>query len=231
MKKCILLAIIIFLSFASGAWAKESKLILTTQEWLPYQATDGHSLDGISVKVVECVLGKMEQPYEIKVYPWNRSQLMVKQGKAHGFFAASQNTKRDQYATISSVIAEQKWNWYLPQHSLLDPGHPFFKQGALVSAGVGSNMLNWLKEKGYQVIIESYNTEKLAELLAMGRLDAVLANEQVMIHILNQKKLPRDSFKVFVNRNKPLGVYFSKAFLEEESQFLTRFNALVSECR
>lgn len=212
------------------AGSSPKKLLLATQQWPPYQTYNNNTLDGIAVRVVKCVLEKMNQPYEIKVYPWKRAQVMVERGKYHGFFAASKNEARDQYAVQSGVIAEQKWNWYVLNDSLLDPGDTSFKKKASVSARAGSNMRKWLEKNGYNIITEPKDTQSLFKILKVKRVDAVLGSELVAKDVIAKFNLS-DKIKIVLNRNKPLGVYFSKKFLSENPKFLEQFNRLIKECR
>ena len=67
-------------------------------------------------------------------------------------------------------------------------------------------------------------------MLLRKRFDAILANDQVMDGLVGSQKQSERVRKVLL-RNKPLGVYFSKAFLESEPDFLEKFDAEVPKCR
>ncbi len=232
MKKIICLTIAFFsLTLNTYAASSANKIILTTQNWPPYQTKENDIVDGFAVQVVRCVLKKMGQPYEIKVVSWKRAQRMVKKGKAHGFFSASHNEIRDQYATISETIAAQKWNWYLLKENPMAPSDWSFKSKARVTAMFGSNMLTWLNKNGYNVFGHTQNTEVLIKLLIGKRIDAILANELVAKAVMEKTKTPPEIFKVYLNKDKPLGVYWSKKFLSENPGFLERFNRLIIGCR
>ncbi len=229
----ITFVIVICLSFTikcPEAFSTE-KILLTTQVWPPYQTYENNVLDGFAVRVVTCVLEKMGRPYQIDVYPWKRAQKIVASGKAHGFFSASRNQMRDSYATISESIAEQKWNWYVLKGSSLTPVHDSFKKEAQVAAMLGSNMLTWLYENGYNVSGTPKDTEGLIKALLKKRYDAMLANDLVVEEVLQKMKLSPSQFLVFSNKDKPLGVYWSKKFLSENPEFLERFNAHIRVCR
>lgn len=222
---CLLLSVNYSVAFSTN------KILLTTQNWSPYQTYENNVLDGFAVNVVRCVLEKMEQPYEIKVVPWKRAQHLVETNMAHGFFSASKNKTRDQYATISEIIAEQKWNWYLLKESSLNPTNDSFRKEASVGGMLGSNMLTWLNTNRYKIKAQPNDTETLVKMLIFKRMDAILANELVMKNVLEKMKLSPEKFHIYLNRNKPLGVYWSKKFLLENPNFLKRFNRLIKECR
>lgn len=232
MRKVLIPAICVLALFVNPTIVYSAeKIVLTTQVWAPYQTYENKLLGGFAVHVVQCVLEKMNQPYEIKVYPWKRAQKMVENGEAQGFFSASQNHVRDEYATISETIAAQKWNWYLLKESSFTPSDISFKKEAKVSAMLGSNMLTWLTKNEYRVMCKPVDTEKLLETLLMKRHDAVLANELVAEKTLAKMNLSSDRFKIYLNKDKPLGVYWSKKFLSTNPGFLEQFNKYTRTCR
>lgn len=233
----LFLAIIALLIVFSGLPSNKSsasdlhKIILTTHNLPPYGSyQDDGSFRGVAVDVVECALHKIQQPFEILVVPWKRAQVMVQKHVAHGFFAGSQNKKRDSYAVMSAIIADQKWVWYLPKDSSLDPFSEDFRKNARVASFVGANMLKWLIDNKYNVAAKPSNSKALIEMLSRGRLDAVLINNYVGAEIINKLEL-HDQFRIVVNKNKPLGVYFDKDFIHKSPGFLDKFNEAVPACR
>ncbi|WNJ97696.1 transporter substrate-binding domain-containing protein [Vibrio ruber] len=205
------------------------KILLTTQIWPPYQVYHDHLLEGTAVTVVKNILEKMDVPYEIKVYPWERAQVMVQAGAAQGFFLASKNSKRDAYATFSEAIFPQKWNWYLLRNNPLNPNDESFKENACILVRFGSNMQHWLHANHYKAVGSFKNTDALLKALLAKRCDAMLANELAINNYLQKESLPPEIFKIYPNLNKPLGVYWSNKYLAENPEFLERFNRFVKQ--
>jgi ABC-type amino acid transport substrate-binding protein len=209
----------------------EAQLRLGTQELPPYSFTNEQGeADGLAVNVVRCALDAAQVPYEIGVWPWARVQLMVQHNDLDGFFAASFAKEREIYAVLSEIIAPQQWRWYLLKDSTLDPASPEFKAQARVSAYIGTNMLNWMLEQGYNVQTAPARQEQLLEMLKRDRIDAVLANNLVMDKILRESG-QQDAVRSVLQQDKPLGVYFSKVYLKDHPDLLERFNAQVPACR
>lgn len=215
-------------SMATG----DEPVILTTHDLYPYgYRTEAEGFIGSAVDVVRCVFEKIERPYKIDIVPWKRAQIMVKDGHAAGFFAGSHNLERDKYAQMSTPIADQNWMWYALKNSSINPDSDKFKTQASVSSFLGANMHKWLTANGYNISnTPPHNTESLLEMLLAKRLDAILANDQVMAALLS-KSGETNNVSAFLNKNKPLGVYFSKTFLNENPDFLNTFNKYVPECR
>lgn len=212
------------------AW-KPDTVKLSTHNLCPYgcYAKDG-SFNGNAVRVVRYALRQMGVRLDLVVVPWERAQFMASIGEVDGFFAASKSEKRDAEGVMSAVIAEQKWNWYLPINSLMDPENPDFKNRARVTSFIGANMLKWLRKNDYNVAPPPPTTEDLVNMLIFRRFDAALANNLVMDKILERRGLDA-TFKSYTLKNKPLGVYFTNAFVNTYPDFLEVFNKHVETYR
>ena len=187
------------------------------------------SFTDIAVDTVRCAMSQLAQPIKIHVVPWARAQNMAKNDKVAGFFAASQNSERDQYATFSHVIADQDWAWFYLSDATLKPSSKQFKEDAFVASFIGANMLNWLKSENFNVVLEAKDSETLFDALLEGRINAILANRLVGEAIMKKLALS-EQISVTVESKRPLGVYFTHHFLSQRPTFLEKFNAAVSRC-
>lgn len=210
----------------SGPAAAEETIKLTTQDWAPYQVIENGQLGGVAVKVVQCIMGKLNTKADIEVLPWTRAQKTVQDGAAQGFFTASKSEERDAYAEMSKPIVPQVWRWYLPSDSAKDVKAKDIKAGVLA----GSSMQKWLDDNGYTNVQKLNTTDALIKLLQSGRIDGILANEMVFKHALQEVKLPESTFKSELHSDRPLGIYFSKAYLTKNPGFLDKFNAQIPNC-
>lgn len=240
--KGCLLALLICSIFTGGVEVcfalSEEKVILSTHNLYPYgsyppgekeMVVADETFKGVAVDRVRCVFKKMDTPLEIQVVPWRRAQFLVESGNADGFFAASQNDSRDEFAVKTMIIADQKWNWYILKENPLSPRDQAFKEKASVGGFVGANMLKWMQEQNYNVTATPNDTEGLLKLLLARRVDAVMANNYVMNALL-QNYAVEDQVKIYLNLDKPLFVYFSKDFLKSRPMFIEQFNNLIPEC-
>lgn len=234
-----LLLVLLVVNFAVFPRAFDEPVRLATHNLAPYGSFQSNSqheylatdqFQGYAIDVVRCSFNRMNQNLEVYVMPWTRAQEAVKTDQMHGFFAASQQKERDQYAIMSDIIAEQKWVWYYLKSNSLSPSHPKFKQQAQVASFNGANMQTWLNANGFNVSANPNNTSRLHEMLVLGRLDAVLANNLVMADIIREKNTG-DKIASTVLRNKPLGIYFSKRFIKQTPDFLRVFNRAIKTCR
>lgn len=204
---------------------------LATHDLPPYSFTSETGVqDGVAVKRTRCAFERMRLPVAIEFLPWARAQLHAKEGLVDGFFAASQSAERDSWAVMSAVIAPQQWRWYLRKDSPLDPKSPSFRQQASVASFVGANMLYWLRDNGYKVEANPFTNRQLLDMLLSKRLDAILANHLVMEKLLAENQAGK-SIRSLLEQDKPLGIYFGKAFLAKaDPDFLPRLNRAIQDC-
>ncbi len=218
-------------SAASNAELKigPSRLLLTTQDWPPYQTYENAQMQGIALDKVKCALGKMGQPYQLTMTTWSDAQLRVHSGSQHGFFVATQTAERDEYATLSEPLAQQTLSWYF------GPGvepkiDELSKLNLNFSAKFGSNKWFWLKRNGFNVVKQPRDAKVLLKLLKQREIDIVLEDELVFKRELERASLPSDYFNSSVLDTKDMGVYFSNRFLKKYSGFLDNFNSAISKC-
>lgn len=219
------------LVLAMPAWSASPSVTLTTHDLPPYSFPVEQSVPGgIAVQTVQCAANALSIPINIEFFPWKRAQLMVQNNSADGFFAASQSDQRDAYAVLSATVAPQEWRWYLLKSSAMDPSSATFKQTARTSSFLGANMREWLVENGYKANESPPRNSNLLAMLLSNRVDAILANRLVMEQLLAQSgKL--DSVKSYLAMDKPLGIYFSKAFLATQPpDYLARWNLAINTC-
>ena len=233
MKKVVVfLTLLLTTSIAFAGTLSSEKIILTTQDWAPYQTYESYIIDGFAVATVSCVMEMMDKPFEVQVYPWKEAQQLVKDGKAHGFFSASKNSKRDAYATQSNPIADQQWNWYLLKETKLDPTSANFRKQAKVAGIAGSNMVTFLQDNGYQLANHEFiKMESLLKALMDKQVDAIFANNLAMRTVVKNTQQSMEQFQMYTTKDKPVGVYWSNTFLANSPGFLDKFNSLVGMCR
>ena len=95
----------------SSQSSQPSLITITTQEWPPYHSqhrdNDGKLItQGYGITALDCVMTKMNRPYKVIFLPWGRAQNSVKKQKYGGFFSASRNEWRDQFAVLSNTFIQ-----------------------------------------------------------------------------------------------------------------------------
>ncbi|CAH8225066.1 transporter substrate-binding domain-containing protein [Vibrio aestuarianus] len=218
------------LSQPALAYLRPERLLLATQEWFPYQYQENGEMKGPGIERVKCVMRVMDQPYQLTMTKWDRAQLMTEVGAQHGFFLASRNSKRDEYADYSVPLDQQNWSWFsLSDSTELD--NAMFKSQIEVAALFGSNKWFWLQKNGYRVSKKPRTPKALIELMLNGEVGAVLGNDAVIDETIKKMGISYRAISRTQVKSNPLWVYFSKAFTKKYPNFLNEFNEAVSQCR
>ena len=117
MKKAIMGVTIVIILLVCNLFALQVRadhaLDIAIVEYPPYEFTrddpqGGVQFDGISVKLVEEVFRRIEQPIAFKVLPWSRALKLLKEGKIDGLFEVLIRPERQVYADYSQEVLMQE---------------------------------------------------------------------------------------------------------------------------
>lgn len=211
---------------STGAQLPEPVRLDTSSEE-PYQLVVDGELDGLSVKVLKCIFAQMDQPHQIQLTSLQRARLNVSREIADGFFSSAPNPQVDGYAVLSAPLLIEKWYWYALDPSLLN--QPIWDKQLRIGSVLGSNSTIWLASRGIVVEQKVPRLEQLVEMLQRGRINMFLADANAMDSALALTPDKPALHQRFV-RYSPLGVYFSRPFLQEHPHFLEAFNRQVESC-
>lgn len=220
----------VFFIASQSIQALPNNVKLSTKIWPPYHYFDSQGeLTGISVKHLNCSFASMGINLTIEVVPWSRAQQHTQMGISDGFFSASWNASRDEYATRSVDIAPQNWVWYTLKDSGTDTSSDDFKKTAKVAGTRGSNIVHWLKKNNYNVSAETMALDNMVSMILTGRVDAFMENQFVAEDALKDSK-HFAKLEQTIARSMPVGVYFNHPFLTKYPTFLESFNQAVEQC-
>jgi polar amino acid transport system substrate-binding protein len=225
-----LLGLAITHSIAVFAYNKPERLLLATQEWFPYQYQDNGEMKGPGIEKIKCVMRVMKQPYQITMTSWDRAQLLTEVGAQHGFFLASHNNKRDEYAVSSEPVEQQNWSWFSLSDAT-DVEGSMFKSQVEVAALFGSNKWYWLQKNGYRVTMKPRSAKAMIELMLQGQIGAILGNDAVIEETIKKMGISYRAISKTRVKSQPLGVYFSKPFTKAYPQFIDEFNLANNKCK
>jgi len=203
-------------------------------EWAPYHIDTRHGSDGIAVRAVACIMSRINQPFMIHKRPWKRAQEETKVGKLDGFFSASKNEKRDEYATLSNVFLPQERIFYTLKETINLPLEEYtleyIHENVNVGARYGSNTLHSLQEGNYKIGATPQTQSQLLKMLELGRVGAVLENSLVFPDLVQKMGKSMLDFYQVTQQKKNMGIYFGHQFLENYPDFLEKFNQNVKAC-
>lgn len=174
---------------------------------------------------INCIMQQTQQPYKLLPMPWRRAKQEVKMGRIDGYFTAIPNDEMNDHAVLSAPLFLENWYWFWhPRHS--GPNSSKTRYGAIL----GSHQADWFNSQNYKLEVEVSDIAQLVQLLAIGRIDAVLADLEEFTHTASRLKMPADQFEQRFFRYVPLGVYFSQLRLQQKPGFMRHFNAAVHLC-
>ena len=221
------LGLLLVLASACAAAQPPLPVRLDTSFEEPYQVVVDGQLGGLSVTVLECIFNRMQQPYQIQLTSLQRARRNVSRQIADGFFSSAPNSLVDGYAVLSAPLLIEKWYWYALDPSLLNL--PIWDKQLRIGSVLGSNSMIWLESRGIEIEQKVPRLEQLVAMLRHGRINMLLADNNAMQSTLQQAQGEQKLHQRFV-RYSPLGVYFSKNFIDEHPDFLKAFNRQVESC-
>lgn len=193
----------------------------------PYQLLVNGKLSGQSIDVLQCVLGKMDYAYEISLLPWARANEELKSGASDGIFTAAPAASLDKFAEMSAPFALEKWHWYFRHH---DSAKIFSPQGKSIGVVRSGNPASWMKNYNLTTTIEVNTVQQLVRMLQSGRIDAFIEDELKVQDALKELRLEQNVFDSDFSHYMPLGIYFSREFLQKSPDFLEFFNGQLQYC-
>lgn len=201
--------------------------------WEPYHIDTGDGTDGIAVRALACIMARLNQPYVIYKLPWTRAQRMTQVGQLDGFFYASQNRDRDEYAILSDLFLPQTRTFYSLKSKVTIGHHAYnlaFVRDLPVGARLGANALVQAKRRGFNVTMTAHDSRQLFSQLEAERVEAIIENSVVFEAEIKLRQYKLNQFHRANMEVKNMGVYFGKKFLNSTPSFLEAFNRHVAPC-
>ncbi|MDD4733188.1 MAG: transporter substrate-binding domain-containing protein [Desulfovibrio sp.] len=190
-----LLLALLFASLSLPAAAQEACLRLGTDEWPPYEYTDGEAILGMSTDIVQRVLERSGVCVEsLEVYPWKRGLRLLQEGSLDLLFTADYRPSRLAWAHYpDESIVDSGWVVYVRRDrkdlaqakgledlqgqtlgTVIGFGYPtqlvLFLSGEVRNSPVSSDELNFRR-------------------LEAGRIDALVCDRYNGAHLARQLKL------------------------------------------
>lgn len=224
-KVLMLLAILISLTFTQ-ARANE-QLIVLVPNFPPYTFEKNNKISGVGIELADKVFKKAGIKVHYRILP-NYAKVLyeLKQGRGDAALLMSKNVERDAIAVFTKPLMINRWCWYLPNTSQLNPHDNSFRNTAMISSHFKTNTHKWLIANNYQVnpVME---LKTLPKMLMKSRVDAVFIAELVFEEAMKQDNIALNQFRKVVEIAKPFGIYISKKHLTTHPQTLQIINQAI----
>lgn len=175
---------------------------------------------------IQCIMQQKQQAYQLLSMPWRRAKQEVKMGRIDGYFTAMPTDDMQNYAQLSAPLFLENWYWFWHQRHAGPRSQTKIRYGAIL----GSHQADWFNAKNYKLELEVGDIAQLVQLLAIGRIDVILADLDDFNHTIQRLKLQPEHYHQAFLQYVPLGVYFSAARLQQQPDFMSQFNAGVHLC-
>lgn len=176
---------------------------------------------------LQCIFTGLGREFTVQVMPWRRAYQDVKSNRIDGFFTAIPMRQVDPYAVLSAPLVLENWYWFWRPDTIAPES---WREGYKLGSILGSQQETWLGEAGYTVDMSANNLPQLIKLLQGKRIDVILADREHFVRAARELNLDPDNFQSRFFRYVPLGVYFNEQFLNNNREFLSRFNASITQC-
>jgi hypothetical protein len=176
---------------------------------------------------LQCIFKQMKLDYSVQIMPWRRAYQDVKSNRIDGFFTAVPMRQVDPYAVLSSPLVLENWYWFWRMDTIAPES---WREGYRLGSILGSQQETWLGEAGYKVDMSANNLPQLIKLLQGKRIDVILADREHFVQATKELKMDSNNFQSRFFRYVPLGVYFNEQFLNQNPEFLARFNQQITGC-
>lgn len=176
---------------------------------------------------LQCIFKQIGRDFNVQVIPWRRAYQDVKSNRIDGFFTAIPMRQIDPYAVLSSPLVLENWYWFWRMDTVAPES---WREGYRLGSILGSQQETWLGEAGYKVEMSANNLPQLIKLLQSKRIDVILADREHFVQATKEIKMDVNRFQSRFFRYVPLGVYFNEQFLNQNPDFLVKFNQQITGC-
>lgn len=208
--------------------AKE-RLRMAMPDYPPYTYVQDGAYHGFGYEAFVSIMADMQQDFIIVPEPnYGRAVKDMQNQRVDGLFLASENSERNKVAEFSAAVSFTGWTWvWLKQRTDLDPGSISFKQQAIVSAQLNSNLHIWLVKQRYKVAGAPNDVRMLFTLLNSRRVDAIMLPELTAKAMMQQEKLDSSLYSMQLEMQLPFGIYVSKAYIARNPDIMPKLNQAI----
>ncbi len=206
-----MICLFLLIAFTMPALSFADNFTIMSEEYPPYNYTEGGKLTGLSTEITRMILEKVGHADNIKVLPWSRSYNLIQQKDNHILFSMTRTEAREDLFKWVGPVAENNWVFYAKKGSgltisSLDDAKKVKAVGTYKDDA--AEML--LKEKGFSnldsVLDDSVNVLKLVK----GRIDLWITGDAMGMHKARKKGLSDKIENIFEVKKTKLYIAFSK---------------------
>ena len=170
------LIVALFLGLAATAHAETIHFV--TEEYPPYNFTDGKGASGASVEQVELIAKALDLPYEIEVLPWARAFALAEAQPFHCVFTTGHDAERDRkFKWVEPLLVDQMI-MVRRKGSAVAPRSVEAAQQFVIGTQREDVSATYLKEHGFRKIDYAANLDSTLKKLVAGRIDLMMTSQK-----------------------------------------------------
>ncbi|MGP9800553.1 substrate-binding periplasmic protein [Rheinheimera sp. NSM] len=228
MKLCLLCILLCLSSALCSAEVKPLRIAIP--DYPPYTALAQGEFSGPGYDAFVAIMAEAGLDYRLTPVPnFGRALLDMQNQLIDVFFLATENAERSHVARFSAPVIITDWSWvWLKEHRDLEPGSIKFKQNALVSAQMNSNIFSWLEQQNYKITAGTNDIHGLFNLLDFNRVDAIMLPSGVARALIARQQLDAARYNIQQEISLPFGFYISNSYLAAQPDILQRLNDAIA---
>ncbi|MES2129972.1 MAG: ABC transporter substrate-binding protein [Pseudomonadota bacterium] len=150
--------------------AHAEPLTLMTEEYPPFNMTDGGKIVGISSDIVQELMRTAKVAFTLRMSPWMRAITLAHSEPGHCVFSMSRLAERESQYRWVGPIAFNDWYLFAKADSAHRPQSLADTKGARVGSYLGDGGVDYLKQRGVDVDVVP-NDDLNPRKLQLGRID------------------------------------------------------------
>lgn len=193
MKKRLLS--LLWLLILSAPVAHAATVQVVTHQYYPYQYAEEGELKGFVATIVKEAFKRMDQPMNIKLYPFPRAHKMVRNGDADGIFTVARTPERETFCYYpQEVLVWQTMALFVQVDSPLAFDGDFnklrdYRLGVIYKYRYGKVFDDVVDNGTLRNINPTNSAESNAKMLVAGRIDYWMSNRELAAFVLNKLNL------------------------------------------
>lgn len=205
-------------------------LRIAIPDYPPYTALAQGEFSGPGYDAFVAIMAEAGLEYRLTPVPnFGRALLDMQNQLIDVFFLATENAERNHVARFSAPVLITDWSWvWLKERTDITPGSAKFKQSALVSAQMNSNVFSWLEQHNYKITAGTNDIHGLFNLLDFNRVDAIMLPSGVARALIARQQLDVSRYNIQQEISLPFGFYISNSYLAAQPDILQRLNQAIA---
>jgi polar amino acid transport system substrate-binding protein len=125
-------------------------VVFVGEEWAPFEYLKDEKPAGINVAVLKRVMGRLNVPYEVQLYPWSRAWMLAERGRADAVLSVSYKASREHVLCYTPEQREFATTGALPPDYLWMSEYVFFVKKSRAE-NLAFESYEQIKRDGYRV--------------------------------------------------------------------------------